>query len=292
MNNRIFKKALIILLVLAVTLSLAACGGGSPDTAKDKNPAAIEKSNTEILTSTAWKSDSAESYTKFEEGGTGTLTMINGPVVDLTWEMLDDETVKSTLVFDGVTRSQTLVIVNEAGVYKLAEKNGKTTYTPYDPATAPIPAAKIWKMDYYVDEFDEPSTDGYVSNDEYFVGKFSNSATTDSKLLVLLVADSEDIALMLYEYGSSLVKNSSSRNDTYYDIIMKLPDGSKKDITGTMGTGVDRIWIDSEYKADVIAALSGEGSVSFYITQSDRPTTTYLFTAEASNFADEYQRLQ
>ena len=287
MKKRIFKKALFILLALAITLFLAACGevGGGP--------APTEKSNEEILTSTNWKSDAAESYTKFDEDGTGTVTLINGPVVDLTWEMLDSKTVKSTLFFDGVTRSQTLVITNESGAYKLVEQNGKTTYLPYDPATAaPLPAVKIWKMDYYVDEFDEPSADGYISNDAYFVGKFSNSATTDSKLHVLLVVDSEDIALMLYEYGSSLVKNSSSRNDTYYDITMKLPDGSKKDITGTMGAGVDRIWIDAEYKADVIAALSGEGSVSFYIVESDRPTTTYLFTADAANFADEYQLLQ
>lgn len=38
----------------------------------------------------------------------------------------------------------------------------------------------IWERRAYVDEFDLPTDEYYISNREPIVGKFSNSATTDS----------------------------------------------------------------------------------------------------------------
>lgn len=149
----------------------------------------------------------------------------------------------------------------------------------------------VFELGYYVDEFNQPTSDGYVANKEYIVGTFSNSATTNSLLYVMLLADSDDITFILYEYGSHLVKNSSSYSVDKYNITMKAEDGTKHTITGTVYCGGDRLLIDSKYKAEVLSALKSGGKVSFYIVQSDRTTTNYLFSVDTSNFAEKYQEL-
>lgn len=148
-----------------------------------------------------------------------------------------------------------------------------------------------WALNYYVDEFDQPTSDGYVYNINNFLGTFSNSATTDSNLLVMVLADREDIAFFLYEYGRSLVKNSSSRYVEEYDITMKTADGTKHSITGTIYCGGDRLFIDDKYESKVLDALKSGEKVSFYIVQSDRTTTTYLFTVNTDNFGEKYAEL-
>lgn len=128
-------------------------------------------------------------------------------------------------------------------------------------------------------------------NKSYFLGTFSNSATTDSDLLVEFLADREDITIFLYEYGRNLVKNSSSRYVEEYDITMKTAEGTKHSLTGTIYCGGDRLYIDEKYEATVLEALKSGEKVSFYIVQSDRTTTTYLFTISTDNFAEQYQEL-
>lgn len=150
----------------------------------------------------------------------------------------------------------------------------------------------IFSIDYYVDEFDQPTSEGYVYNKSYITGTFSNSATTDSKLNVTILVDSDDITFFLYEYGRNLVKNSSSRYVDEYDITMKTADGKKTTLTGTIYCGGDRLFIDSSYKTTVLNALKSGGTVSFYIVESERTTTTYLFSVNTSNFAEKYSELK
>ena len=50
-------------------------------------------------------------------------------------------------------------------------------------------AAGIWQFTYYVDEFRMPTDQGYIRNAEPIEGIFSNSATTDSKLDVVILLD-------------------------------------------------------------------------------------------------------
>lgn len=39
-----------------------------------------------------------------------------------------------------------------------------------------------WRIDYSVDDFNQPTDEWYITEDEYLVGTFSNSATTNSSL--------------------------------------------------------------------------------------------------------------
>ena len=147
-----------------------------------------------------------------------------------------------------------------------------------------------WVKDYYVDEFKQNTNIWYISNKYYIRGSFSNSATTNSELHVEVLVDIENISFMLYEYGRNLVKNSSNRYNDKYNITMKDGTGQKTSLTGTMYCGTDRLFIDDRYISTVLQALKESKSVSFYIVNSDRTTTTYLFTVDCLNFIDVYKK--
>ena len=135
-----------------------------------------------------------------------------------------------------------------------------------------------WRIDYYVDDFNQPTDEWYITEDEYLVGTFSNSATTNSKLYANVMVDLDDnVMIFLYEYGSRQVKNSSERYWDEYNITMRTPDGADHKITGTMYCGDDEVNIDDAYIDEVLTALNGEGNVMFRIENADRTDSKYRF---------------
>jgi len=148
-----------------------------------------------------------------------------------------------------------------------------------------------WITKNYIDEFNKPTDEQYVGYKEYIRGTFSNSATNNSKLLVAPLVDADSAAFLLLEYERNPVVNSSTRSDEQYDVTILLPDDTRQEATGWIYTGGDRIVFEGRNMDTIVSALSGEGPVSFYIVQTDRPTTTYLFSMEASNFAEVYALL-
>lgn len=146
-----------------------------------------------------------------------------------------------------------------------------------------------WIKSYYVDNFNDPTDEWYIIHEQLISGTFSNSATTNSNLSVYVLIDAEKISFFLYEYDSNQVKNSYSTDETY-SITMKDADGNKTDIMGRIYAGGDRIVIDDKYTDTVLEALSAEkGNVSFYLVSDKYSTTSYLFSVECANFAQEYQ---
>ena len=151
--------------------------------------------------------------------------------------------------------------------------------------TSSEPVVKeVWHLDYYVDEFDEKTDEWYVTNKEYIVGTFSNSATTDSRLYVQVLVDAENVAFMLYEYGNHVVKNSFSRSENY-SITMKTSSGKKYELDGYIASGGDRVIVEDSDESKIVKALKGDGTISFYIYESDRSVSNYLFKVETSNFS-------
>lgn len=151
--------------------------------------------------------------------------------------------------------------------------------------TTETPKKEDWVLKYYVDEFDQPTSDWYITNSELITGKFSNSATTNSALSVRVLIDRGDICFMLYEYGRSQVKNSYSKN-RYYDIRMKDANGVEHELEGGIVAGGDRIALLESSRQKVLSAFKQSGTVSFYMVQSDRTTTNYLFSLETSNLGE------
>ncbi len=151
-----------------------------------------------------------------------------------------------------------------------------------------------WVIDHYVDNFQQPTEKSFIANRTGpFVGKFSNSATQDSLLHVLVVVDIDDVSFALYEYGGdNRVKNSSSRYNDAYNVTMRLADGTEYSMSGTMYCGGDRVYVDDAYYDTVIEAFNQpDTNVAFYIEEADRTVTNYLFTVETSNFSELYQEL-
>jgi len=147
-----------------------------------------------------------------------------------------------------------------------------------------------WVQKYYVDDFNQPTTKGYITTSSFLEGVFSNSATTNSFLYAKLLIDKDDFAIGLIEYGGHVVKNSSSRNSESYNITIRTANDSRMKVTGTMYPDSDRIYINEKYEQTIVDALK-EGNISLYIVQSDWRTTTYLFDVPASNFVEAYDSL-
>ena len=149
-----------------------------------------------------------------------------------------------------------------------------------------------WELSYYVDEFNEKTSNAYIYTKEIIEGVFSNSATTDSRLYVTIAVDKEDISIFLYEYGSHQVKNYSSRSRQEYEILLKTEDGKKYEIRGLIYPGGDRVYIAEAFRDTVLSALKSGGKISFYLVESDYTISEYLFSVETTNFADKYAILE
>ena len=156
----------------------------------------------------------------------------------------------------------------------------------------------IWELQYYIDEFKMPTDKAYIRNAERIRGTFSNSATDNSRLDVRFLVDKDKLTFMLYEYGSSLVKNSYSSDDEDYYVLVLDPNGVKHKFFGYIPPNGDRVHIYKdaygirENEADLLNILKQGGKINFYIEESDRSKTNYNFVIEdESGFDVAYEHL-
>jgi hypothetical protein len=171
------------------------------------------------------------------------------------------------------------------------ESTTESTTTEATTDETPTQASGVWEVKYYVDEFNLPTSEGYVTNKKYFDGTYSNSATTNSDLKATVSVD-DMVSVFLFKNGRTQEKNSLSK-DVDYDITIRTEDGTKHSVTGFMASKVgDRILIDENHTDTVINLLSGEGTILFSIVETARPSSTYLFEVDTSNFAELYEEFQ
>lgn len=138
----------------------------------------------------------------------------------------------------------------------------------------------IWEERAYLDEFNMPTDEYYISNSSAIIGTFSNSATTDSLLEVyFFIIDGDTVVIRLIEYGSSVVKNSYSSDKTY-SVVMMDTYGERHSLIGTLSSGADVLCFDRKDSRAIVRALRDEGTVRFAITEDERPTTKYVFSIE------------
>jgi len=145
-----------------------------------------------------------------------------------------------------------------------------------------------WEKRYYVDEFNNPTSNAFIAPTDTISGTFSNSATTNSRLNAYVRVNSDDCEIMLWEYGSSLVKAYST---TDYDITILLPNGTKKYFTGTMYKNGTVICFDNY--SEIIALLKNtDGILKFYIKEDSKHgvNSTYLFEVNTSGFKNLYNQ--
>lgn len=132
-----------------------------------------------------------------------------------------------------------------------------------------------FKLKYFVDEFGDPTQNAYLFTT--VEGVFSNSATTNSDLIVGILISKSEISLTLLEYGRSQVKGSSY---TTYMVKMKLPNDEIIEDEIELDKRVNRFMLSDAFywkKGDLVI-FDGVNSAKFLIYDKERKYTNYLFS--------------
>ncbi len=152
----------------------------------------------------------------------------------------------------------------------------------------------IWTVKAYVDEFDLPTDDYYIVNEDAFDGTFSNSATTNSTLKAYLfyqaigVSQGDIVSIRLLEYGNYKVTNPYSTSCDYNIVIMDSG-GNKTQLKGRMLPNSYDVYITDTQP--ILDALREGGTVRFAITEKEDPLTKYIITIDdATGFDVAYRQ--
>jgi hypothetical protein len=152
----------------------------------------------------------------------------------------------------------------------------------------------IWSINYFVDDFGQPTKDGYITTENPIYGKFSNTATENSRLRVrFIIANKKSVAIKLFEYdGNNPVKGY---RDTY-NVLVQDKDGNQYKLWAN-NFDSDRItfsdmtyYRDSNHSENMSYSekmhnilLSG-GNIKIKIIDSERNSTQYNFEIENADW--------
>jgi hypothetical protein len=153
----------------------------------------------------------------------------------------------------------------------------------------------IWKIQYFVDDFGEPTKEGYITTENPIYGTFSNSATQNSDLRVhFIIAGEKSVAIKLFEYNSN---NPVKGYKDSYRVLVQDSNGERHTLSASNWDS-DRLSFssyaykdksDAEKMFDIL--LKG-GEIKFKIVDSDRSTTEYNFiVSNADWFENAYIKL-
>lgn len=172
---------------------------------------------------------------------------------------------------------------------ELAEKKRKEAEEKERIRLANINNTGMWRVGYYVDDFGEPTKQGYIRNTNLIRGTFNNSATQYSALDVkFLISNSSDISIQLYEYaGNNPVKAYSSES---YRVLIQDKDGNRSRLSATNYS--ERLSFSSTNSKKVHNILMKGGTIKFKIIEIETPTTEYEFTiTKADYYNNAYRKL-
>ncbi|MEA4928415.1 MAG: hypothetical protein VB104_07025 [Candidatus Limiplasma sp.] len=179
------------------------------------------------------------------------------------------QTATSYAFLDNMSLQELLALQDEVASRIAANKANKAANNPDD--------LGMWELRYYVDEFGNPSEQGYITNTKWNKGEFSNSATEGAALNAQFLIDIDDVALKLYEYaGSNPLK---VYNTTVYDVSILASDGQKYTCQATEYS--DRLYLPR----DVLDIFSQNGKTSFYVAETGSyASSTYNFTIADTSY--------
>ncbi len=149
-----------------------------------------------------------------------------------------------------------------------------------------VKADSNWEIEYFIDEFKQPTDKGYITNKGYFTGLFSNSATTDSKLAGYFVVEKDRVGLELFEYGNNEVNNPYSHSQGYSILVLDQK-GEKRSYKGSINSKSSRLYFSG---TSFLSILKKDGEISIRINEDDS-LTSYLFSIDCTGFNDRYTEL-
>ena len=145
-----------------------------------------------------------------------------------------------------------------------------------------------WETGNYNDEFGQATSKKYIAT-KCLDGKFSNSATTNSTLWAAIQIDSNNIGIMLWEYGNLLVKGTFDYEN--YDVTILDENGTKHYFTTTIYKSNTRLYFKDSDRTKIVNLLSQNDELSFYIKSTKYSISTYLFTINSAGFSEAYRGL-
>lgn len=179
-----------------------------------------------------------------------------------------------------------IIIASSGSSDEATQPSGNSTDTVSDSTTVSTTEAGpalTWEKDFYVDDFNEPTDEWFIRRS--FTGKFSNSATTDSRLSGYVFIDAKDISIFLFEYNTHQVKNIYSRTKEYA-ISVRLADGTTKEFSGCIYSEGDRIVVNESQVSLLKNLLINGGDMKFYVYDKENSVTNYLFEISSDNLKD------
>lgn len=144
----------------------------------------------------------------------------------------------------------------------------------------------IWTVRYYVDNFGNLTKKGYITTAKPISGRFSNSATTDSKLNVGLLIDTNNVCIQLYEYGDQLQKVPTGKTDTY-TIQVQGDNGYVFNFTGVNtsdGVELDGVGV-------LHNMLIKSKALKFYMVEAGSYGSTYNFNIDDTSYYENAIRM-
>ncbi len=146
----------------------------------------------------------------------------------------------------------------------------------------------MWQVGYYVDNFGEPTKEGYIRNTNLIRGSFSNTATQDSKLDVkFLISNSRNISIQLYEYAGNNPVKAYATN--YYSVSVQDKEGKRISLTAKNYS--DRLTFDKKASRKIHKVLMKGGNLKFRIYETDTPTTKYQFRITNADWYENAYRI-
>ncbi len=148
----------------------------------------------------------------------------------------------------------------------------------------------IWYIDRYVDNFGDRNGSYFIRNSLSIKGVFDNTATTNSRLLVVFLIDgSYKMALQLYEYAGNNPVKSYSIPDIY-NVYVKDKNGKKFYLTAINHN--DRLQFTKYDSLDLHRLFIKGDIVKFYIKEQNSSTTNYKFNVNPKGYSNAYKKLR
>ena len=159
----------------------------------------------------------------------------------------------------------------------MAQEDTATETTP------PAITASNWSKEFYVDDFGDPTDKSYYRSNPIY-GTFSNSATVDSNLMVIMGFDITEnyFRFVLYEYGN--YPANFFMNDPI-TLGIKINEEASYYSLNTDGSN---LWLDDANGIDLLYnALMNNEKISCVITYpSPGIDSTYNFDIDSAGFKE------
>lgn len=148
------------------------------------------------------------------------------------------------------------------------------------------------RIQYFVDEVGDPTTQGYITQKQRANGTFSNSATTNSDITWYIIAapEPEQVAFVIFEYSRTRLTGSSGFPDEYR-INVKTEDGRMLHLSGKNYS--DRISLNKEDASTLRSELMKDQILKISIVEQTRFTASSynLGALNTTGFSSLYSQL-